>query len=215
MPRDEAVDEPEDLGLDHDVESAGRLVGDHEPGRARERHGDHHPLALAPGELVGIGMRRGGRQTHFLEQAGNSCTGLGLLDLLVQQDRLEDLRAHVADGVERVHRSLEHDRRRRPPDGPEPSPSHREDVLALEADAAGHPRSSRQQPQKAEGKCRFAASRLAGDANLLTRFDGQIDAAESRHLSGGAPVGDPEIGDLEELQDLPFTSARQARTGGG
>ena len=42
------------LGLHGDVERGGRLVGDDDVGLHRERHGDHHPLALAAGELVRV-----------------------------------------------------------------------------------------------------------------------------------------------------------------
>ena len=50
------VDEVEDLGLDGDVEGGGGLVGDEQLRLAGQRHGDHHPLAQAAGELVGVGV---------------------------------------------------------------------------------------------------------------------------------------------------------------
>ena len=46
----------EDLRLDGDVERGGRLVGDQQVGLVGERHGDHHALALAAGELMRIGV---------------------------------------------------------------------------------------------------------------------------------------------------------------
>ena len=51
----------EDLRLHGDVERGRRLVGDEEIGAVGERHGDHHALALAAGELMRIGAepRRG------------------------------------------------------------------------------------------------------------------------------------------------------------
>ena len=45
----------QDLRLDGDVERGRRLVGDQQVGLVGERHGDHHALALAAGELVRIG----------------------------------------------------------------------------------------------------------------------------------------------------------------
>ena len=51
----------EDLRLHGDVERGRRLVGDQKIGAIGERHGDHHPLALAAGELVGIGAESLGR----------------------------------------------------------------------------------------------------------------------------------------------------------
>ena len=44
----------EDLRLNGDVERGGRLVGDHKLGPAGQRHGDHHALAHAAGELVRV-----------------------------------------------------------------------------------------------------------------------------------------------------------------
>ena len=44
----------EDLRLHGDVERGGRLVGDEQVGLVGERHGDHHALALAAGQLVRI-----------------------------------------------------------------------------------------------------------------------------------------------------------------
>ena len=51
------VEQVEDLRLDGDVESRGRLVGDEQLRLAGQGHGDHHPLAQAAGELVGIGAQ--------------------------------------------------------------------------------------------------------------------------------------------------------------
>ena len=44
----------EDLSLDGDIERGGRLVGDQDRGVARQRHGDHDPLAHAARHLVGV-----------------------------------------------------------------------------------------------------------------------------------------------------------------
>src|SRR2546422_791961 len=50
----EALEEFEDLRLDHDVERGHRLVRDHDPRVAREGHRDHHALPHAAGELVRV-----------------------------------------------------------------------------------------------------------------------------------------------------------------
>ena len=44
----------QDLRLDHHVEGGGRLVADDQARPAGEGHRDHHPLAHAAAELVGI-----------------------------------------------------------------------------------------------------------------------------------------------------------------
>ena len=47
----------EDLGLHGHVERGGRLVGHQDLRLRRERDGDHHPLAHATAELMGIGIQ--------------------------------------------------------------------------------------------------------------------------------------------------------------
>ena len=58
------LEQREHLRLHHHVERGRRLVGDQEARVARERHRDHHPLALPAGELVRVVVgpaRRGAR----------------------------------------------------------------------------------------------------------------------------------------------------------
>ena len=59
----------EDLRLDGDVERGRRLVGDQQLGVAGERHGDHHALAHAAGELVRVVVDAplGVRDVHELQ----------------------------------------------------------------------------------------------------------------------------------------------------
>ncbi len=59
-----SAEEIENLGLDHEVERSGRLVGDEQERVAGQRHGDEHPLSLSAGQLMGVGVgpgRRAGR----------------------------------------------------------------------------------------------------------------------------------------------------------
>ena len=51
----------QDLRLHRDVERGGRLVGDQQIRLVRQRHGDHHALALAAGKLMRIGAEPLGR----------------------------------------------------------------------------------------------------------------------------------------------------------
>src|SRR5213593_148843 len=50
----ESLEEFEDLRLDHDVQRGHRFVRDYDPRIAGERHGDHHALPHAAGELVRV-----------------------------------------------------------------------------------------------------------------------------------------------------------------
>ena len=99
----------EDLRLDGDVERRGRLVGDQQRRRAGERHGDHHALAHAAGELVGIFVdahaRRG--DPDALEHVDGGARAPRRRQPAMAHQGLADL---VADGearIERGHRLLE------------------------------------------------------------------------------------------------------------
>ncbi len=54
QPRAEVRQQADDLGLDGNIECRRRLVGDDELRIAGDRHGNHHALAHAAGELVRI-----------------------------------------------------------------------------------------------------------------------------------------------------------------
>ena len=60
-PRLRVLQQLQDLRLHRDVERGGRLVGDQQVRLVRQRHGDHHALALAAGELMRIAASRAGR----------------------------------------------------------------------------------------------------------------------------------------------------------
>ncbi len=60
----------EDLRLDRDIQCGGGLVGDQQTRPGGERHGDHHALLEAAGELMRIGVqaRVGIGNPHALEE---------------------------------------------------------------------------------------------------------------------------------------------------
>ncbi len=108
----ELAEEVEDLRLDGHVERGGRLVGDEEARRARQRHREHHALAHPTRELMrelvcallGVGDR------DEIEHLQRAATRRVPSDALVEPHGLLEL---VADGVRRVEareRVLEHHR---------------------------------------------------------------------------------------------------------
>ena len=99
----------EDLRLHGHVERRRRLVGDQQLRLVGQRHGDHHALALAAGELVRIGAEPLFRLAHadFLEQLQRSQPRLPLAHALVQAENLADLLLDRVQRVERGHRLLE------------------------------------------------------------------------------------------------------------
>ncbi len=84
----EVVDQVEDLRLHRHVEGSGRLVGYQHVGAVGQRHGDHHALALAAGELVGVlpeaGVGVG--DLDFLEEVARADHRLGAAEPLVQAE---------------------------------------------------------------------------------------------------------------------------------
>ncbi len=99
----------EDLRLHGDVERGGRLVGDQQLGLVGERHGDHHPLALAARELMGEGVEPFGgvADADEVEEFERALAGRLAGEALVQLQDLADLPRHGVQRVERGHRLLE------------------------------------------------------------------------------------------------------------
>ena len=99
----------EDLRLQGDIEGGRRLVRDQKARVAGQRHGDHHALAHAAGELVWILVdalfRRG--NVDAAQQIDRTLARRALRSAAVAQDGLDDLVADRKTRVERGHRFLE------------------------------------------------------------------------------------------------------------
>ncbi len=87
----------EDAGLDGDVERGGRFVGDKEFWPHRHGPGDHHPLAHAAGQLVGILAHAPGRvgNPHPVNPLVGPQRGVAGRQAQMHAQRLGDL---IADG---------------------------------------------------------------------------------------------------------------------
>ena len=99
----------EDLGLDGDVQRRRGLVGEDQRGRAHQRHGDHHALAQAAGELVRVLLEAAPRRRHAdaLQQIHRALARLPARDAIVPEQRFLELVADGVGRVERRHRLLE------------------------------------------------------------------------------------------------------------
>ena len=134
----EVLDQVEDLGLHGDVERGGRLVGDQHVGAVGERHGDHHALALAAGELVRIlaQPRRRLGDLHFLEQRVGARHRLRAAHLGCGGGGSRQICWPIGiDRVQRAHRLLEDHRDVVAAELAHLASDEREDVLAGERDA--------------------------------------------------------------------------------
>ena len=119
------------LALHHDVERAGRLVGDDHLGAQADGDGDADALLHAAGQLVRIHVRHLGRQADLAEQVAHARRRVSRGDSAhaVVGQRVGDLRADAQHRVERVHRALRHQR-----DAGQAQPAHR--VVATARTAA-------------------------------------------------------------------------------
>ena len=128
----QVLEQREDLRLHGDVERGRRLVGDEQIGAVGERHGDHHPLPLAAGELVGIGAeaRSGIGEADLGQQRDHPVAGRGGA-AAVQRDDLADLPLDRVQRIERSHRLLEHHRHAGAAHLAQLGVGHRQDVAPL------------------------------------------------------------------------------------
>ena len=100
----ELLHQAQDPGLHRHVQGGGRLVRDQQAGAAGDGHGDHHPLALAAGEAVGVFVHAQLRvlDPHLRQRLDRLAAGLLVAEARAgEPDRLDDL---VADGEHRVQR---------------------------------------------------------------------------------------------------------------
>ena len=127
--------EREDLRLHRDVERRRRLVGDEQVGAVCKRHGDHHPLALAAGELMRIGAEPAGgiAQPDLAEQLQCPRAAPGLAAHAVRLKDLADLPLDRVQRVERGHRLLEDHGDRPPAQRAQPRLGRGREVFAGEA----------------------------------------------------------------------------------
>ncbi len=132
----QVVEQGKDLGLDGDIESGGRLVGDQQFRLAGERHGDHDALAEAAGKLVGVVAQAFGgvRHAHKAEHLGRPFERLVLGDLLMQDDAFGYLTPDVHRGVEGGQRVLEDHPDLVAPHGTDLFVRHGGELLACQAD---------------------------------------------------------------------------------
>ena len=113
----QAGEQVQDLALDRDVEPGGRLVGDDQPGRQRERAGDADAARLAARELVRVAPEEVRAEADHREQAPRLGRQIARARA-VDAQRLGDQRADGEARAERGDRVLEH-HRELPPVGPE------------------------------------------------------------------------------------------------
>ena len=133
------VEQLEDLRLDGHVEGGGRLVGDEQRRRQRDRRGDEGALAQPAGELAGAlpGGECRIRDAGVGEQLEHPGTPGARSELGVQPQRVVDLPPDGAQRVEGDQRVLQDEADLLAPDAAPPCRGNRQQRLAAEGDFVG------------------------------------------------------------------------------
>ena len=136
------VEQQNDLALNRHIERGGGLIGNEQLRLAGERHGDHHPLTLATGKLMGIG---GGAALGVGDlRACKQGLGLGqrlrARKPLVLLEQFTNLIARREQRIERAHGLLEHHRDLPATNALKISRRRAQQVSAMEQDATAVPR---------------------------------------------------------------------------
>ena len=170
----------EDLRLDGHVERRGRLVGDEQVGLVGERHGDHHPLPLAAGELMRIGVEAalGVVDADLVEQVEHARSRAALSDRPRWIFSTSPICCSmVCSGLSEVIGSWKIMEIWLPRTWRSAVERQRQQVLALEADDAGRMRRRGvgEEPQDRERRHRLARARLADERHGLGLADVEGD----------------------------------------
>ncbi len=201
----ELLDQGEDLCLRRHVERGGRLVGDQQVRVVDQRHRDHHALAHAARELVGIVVEPAGRirNADKLQHLERTLAGGLTARIAVDADRLGNLRPDGVDRIEARHRLLEDHRDAIAANAAHLALVESSEILPPEAHGAADDASdaARQQPQDRECSHTLAAARLADDADGLAGKDLEGDAVDRASDAVLVEEVGPEITDLEQRRD--------------
>ena len=123
----------DDLALHHDVERAGRLIGDDHPRAQADRDRDHHPLFHPAAEFVRISVGDLRLQSDGRQQfADPRVERRARQRLAVVAQRVGELAADARHRIEGIHRALRHQRDRRQTQGAHLFLGKSEKVVAFE-----------------------------------------------------------------------------------
>ncbi len=223
---DEPLDQIEDLSLDRDVEAARRLVGDQQPGIARQRHRDDHALGHSATKLMGIGVHSGfGIGNSNLGQHDHGmCGGSRLIVRAMAADDVDELLPDRDQGVQRGLGVLNDQ-----PDLASSNPLQsafrllQQIPVAIPDGTRCDPARERDEIHQGHRDRRLAGSALPDDAQHLPLIDGQVDGIDRLADALAGLELDSQIPDIQQRRhwatsgsSLSFgPSPRQARRSRG
>ena len=176
----QVLEQFEDFQLHGDVQRGSRLVGNQQLGFVGQGHGNHHALALAAREFVGVSLEALVRlgNADQVEQLQGAGGGRLAAQALMQAQHFVDLLLDAVQRVERGHRLLKHHGDAVAADTAQLGFAHLQQVLAGIVDAAGRMAGDRvgQQAQDRVGGDRFARAALTHQGQGLALADIEADA---------------------------------------
>jgi hypothetical protein len=187
-------EQPQNLGLDGDVERCGRLVGDDHLRLTGEGGGYAYSLALTSGKLVRVAARGLRGQTDHGEQFGDaprSVDGQTMgLELLLDLSTHSEHWIEVGGRVLKDHRDLPAAHRTHlPVTQPGEIPAREQDLTGHHSSGAGG-----EQAHDGERRHRLAAAALSHDRGHLALPDLQGNAVDGPHLTThAADLGDEAL----------------------
>ena len=224
----ELCEQIEYLGLDGDIERGGGLVGDEQLRAVDDGHGDHHALAHAAGELVGIvaGAAVGFGDGDIRHGLNGKAGGLALGMRAVSQYGLRDLVADPHDGIESGHRLLEDHGDARAAQLAHRVVGQRRETsgctVLRKENLTGDPCLGRQQAHDGERSNGFAGAGFADQAEDFAGSDGEAEVADrgeevcgdsrprlSARPKGGSGEVDVQVADFEQRRHGVMVAASQ------
>ncbi len=195
----------EDLRLDRNIERGRRLIGDQQRRLADHRHGNHHALAHAAREFVGVAVHppRGFGDLDQFQHFDRAPAPRRRVHGLVQEQHLADLVSDREQRVERRHRLLENHRHL---DAAQPPPlrlaefrqfEHAAVAVAIGKRARRDPAVRRKQAHQRQRGHRFTGAALAHQRKRPAATDAEADVAQRRHLAPLAAKADVQSPDIQ------------------
>ena len=191
----------ENLLLDRDVQRGGRLVGDQQQRIAGDRHGDHHPLVHAAGELVRerAEPRLGRRNADLAQQIDDLPAHRAAVHGVMRAQAFGDLPADRIARIERGGRLLEHHRHVLADQAAALARRHVQQIVAGEvqpvgADAPG----PGDQPHHRQHGDALAGAGFADDADDGARVQREVEPVDrAEHAARGGEL-DGEVADFQQ-----------------
>ena len=185
----------EDRGLDRDVESSRRLIGNDHVGITGNRHGNDDALLLTAGQLVRVVVDTPGGigQPDHLQQLDRAGTGFLLGEVAVGPQTLDDLPTNGIDRVERGGRLLEDHRDLVTANWAELAVGHTQQLTVAELGRAPDRCGGGQQAKNSSRAHRLARSGLTDHSDDFAGSDVEVHSVDGVHHPGIGLERDREV----------------------